>query len=235
MKTFVICDDEALIRDELEKELQGYAEEEHLEFSIVKVDSAEALMGLQMHYDVLFLDIHLPGMNGYEVAKSLQRKGINPSIIIITTEKDDFQEAFKIQAKRYLLKPFQKEELYEALKEVLPEEEPCIQIALSGISVVVPVDVIMYLEAKKTFVKVVLNTGNWGTINQSLKKLEGSINRNNFVCPRKGFMVNKRYMDALEGDSLKMNNGFIIKVSARNYRSIKKYYMQECLRRGLEG
>src|SRR4051794_32386384 len=69
-------------------------------------DGASAVQAVRRHKpDVLFLDVQMPGINGFEVLEAL--KGNRTAVVIFVTAYDEFAlQAFEAQALDYLLKPF---------------------------------------------------------------------------------------------------------------------------------
>ena len=69
-------------------------------------------------YDIVILDVMLPGMNGYEIAKRARQKGIRTSILMLTAkaELDDKVTGFDSGADDYLTKPFMTKELLARLR-----------------------------------------------------------------------------------------------------------------------
>ena len=106
----IIVDDEAPARERLRRFLG-----EFLEVEIV----AEAHHGLQAvevieveKPDLVFLDIQMPGLDGFGVIEALQRP---PAIIFVTAYDEYAIQAFEVNALDYLLKPFSKERLKTSL------------------------------------------------------------------------------------------------------------------------
>lgn len=69
-------------------------------------------------YDIIILDIMLPGMNGYEITKYIRKKGIQTPIMMLTakTEVDDMVRGLDSGADDYLTKPFMTKELLARLR-----------------------------------------------------------------------------------------------------------------------
>ena len=69
-------------------------------------------------YDIIILDVMLPGMNGFEIAKRARQKGIRTPILMLTakSELDDKVEGLDSGADDYLTKPFQTKELLARLR-----------------------------------------------------------------------------------------------------------------------
>jgi len=70
----------------------------------------------QHHPEIMLLDIQLPGLNGFEVLSSLRDDPTPPAVILLTAHGDHALRAFDAQVVDYLLKPFTRERLLEALE-----------------------------------------------------------------------------------------------------------------------
>ncbi len=81
----------------------------------------------QHHPEIMLLDIQLPGLNGFEVLSSLRDDPTPPAVILLTAHGDHALRAFDAQVVDYLLKPFTRERLLEALERArahcAPEDE----------------------------------------------------------------------------------------------------------------
>lgn len=109
----LIVDDELLSRRKIRAFLQ-----EHTEFQIVGecADGEEAVAAISTQRpDLLFLDVQMPGRNGFEVLDCLTGK-TPPEVIFVTAFDKYAVRAFEVRALDYLLKPFNKARFAEALK-----------------------------------------------------------------------------------------------------------------------
>lgn len=113
MLKVLVVDDEPLARARLLRFLERIDQ-----VGLVQTASNgdEALAKLaQQSYDVVLLDIRMPGLSGLEVAEQIKAL-MQPSAIIFCTAYDDFAlEAFKVNAQAYLLKPIKEDALVDAL------------------------------------------------------------------------------------------------------------------------
>jgi len=108
----LIADDEPLARRRLRRLL---AEEPGIEVIGECSSAAEARALLESENpDVLFLDVHMPGEDGLELARTLPREG-RPAVIFVTAFDQYAVQAFEVHALDYLLKPTSTERLREAL------------------------------------------------------------------------------------------------------------------------
>jgi two-component system LytT family response regulator len=108
----IIVDDEPLGRSRIAALLE---DEEDIEVVAQCGDGVEALRVIgQSSPDLLFLDVQIPELTGFELLESLDR--IEPPVVIFVTAHDEFAlRAFDVHALDYLLKPFDDERFYQAL------------------------------------------------------------------------------------------------------------------------
>lgn len=112
IKTMII-DDEPHSRDELSHLLS-----EHKDIEVIDrcTDAQSGLVSIMnKEPDLVFLDIDMPKINGLELASSLNKLKKKPKVIFATAHEQYAAKAFRVQAFDYLLKPFDEEELREAL------------------------------------------------------------------------------------------------------------------------
>lgn len=81
---------------------------------------AEAVRLIAQHpVDAVFLDIHMPGLSGLELARALGRFEKRPAVVFVTADEDSALEAFELAAVDYLLKPVRTERLERSVTRVL--------------------------------------------------------------------------------------------------------------------
>jgi two-component system LytT family response regulator len=109
----VVVDDEILARTRLQNFL---AEEPDLEIIGECADGRAAVdFILKHHPDLVFLDVKMPQFSGFDVLRALPPEG-RPAIIFVTAHDRYAVEAFETQAMDYLLKPFNRSRLQEAVR-----------------------------------------------------------------------------------------------------------------------
>jgi two-component system, LytTR family, response regulator len=122
----VVVDDEQLAREELCFQLEQLGTEEVVAQA---GNGLEAIAAVERHEpDLVFLDIHMPGLTGFEVARRLlQRDDESPALIFVTAFDQHAIEAFEVNAVDYLLKPVDASRLEQALQRArrrLSSERP---------------------------------------------------------------------------------------------------------------
>jgi two-component system LytT family response regulator len=114
----VIADDEASARSRLRRQLSSCDDLEivgEAEDGLSAVDQVVALKPA-----VLFLDIQMPGLNGFEVLRALPPETPRPLVIFITGFDQHALAAFDADAVAYLLKPIQEERLLQVVNRIRP-------------------------------------------------------------------------------------------------------------------
>ena len=116
MLNVMIVDDEPPARARLGQVLRDCSEQVSLQL----VGEAEGgISGLEeadrLHPDVILLDVHMPDMNGIEVARHLAQRDNPPAVIFVTAYDEHALDAFEVQALDYLMKPVRAERLVAAL------------------------------------------------------------------------------------------------------------------------
>ena len=111
----VVVDDEELAREELCFQLEQLGTEEVVAQA---GNGLEAIAAVERHEpDLVFLDIQMPGLTGFEVARRLlQRDDESPALIFVTAFDQHAIEAFEVNAVDYLLKPVDASRLEQALQ-----------------------------------------------------------------------------------------------------------------------
>lgn len=121
MLRVLAVDDEAPLLEELLHMLRA-------DSRIAQADGAEGAMeALRLidqvakeggHLDAVFLDIHMPGLDGLELARLLTRFSTPPLVVFVTAYEDFAVEAFELKAVDYVLKPIRSARLAEAVRRV---------------------------------------------------------------------------------------------------------------------
>lgn len=118
----LIVDDEALARSRLRRLL---VEMTPAPTAVHEAANApEALQALAsaaavgQAFDVLLLDIHMPGLSGMELARQLQQQPLAPAVVFVTAHPEHALSAFEVNAADYLTKPVRRERLAAALHKV---------------------------------------------------------------------------------------------------------------------
>jgi DNA-binding LytR/AlgR family response regulator len=109
----LLVDDEAPARSELR-----YLLNEHGDVEVVgeAASAGEALeLARSVHYDVVFLDVEMPGLTGIQAAPLVRERRDPPAVVFVTAHAEYAVDAFAVEAFDYLLKPVEPERLARVL------------------------------------------------------------------------------------------------------------------------
>lgn len=116
----LICDDDALMIEQLQKNIKFFFENNRLKCpEIACFSDGASLISDTGEKDILFLDIEMPGMNGIYVGNELKKRNHNIIIFIVTSYLEYLDEAMRFHVFRYLSKPLDKQRFYRNLKDAL--------------------------------------------------------------------------------------------------------------------
>ncbi|MEV5315299.1 LytTR family DNA-binding domain-containing protein [Streptomyces sp. NPDC052610] len=192
--------------------------------------------------DVVFLDIHMPGLDGLDLARLLTGFAHPPLVVFVTAHEDFAVQAFDLKAVDYVLKPVRKERLAEAVRRAaeqrgsaaprIPVHEPDpdhIPVELGGVTRFVAVGDITHVEAQGDYAR--LHTGQGGShlIRVPLSTLEERWRARGFV------RIHRRHLVALHHiGELRLDAGTVsvlvgseeLQVSRRHARELRDLLMR---------
>jgi DNA-binding LytR/AlgR family response regulator len=114
--TVLVVDDEIIMCAALRHHLEQFP---HIEVVGECHDGPAALLAVeQLRPDLIFLDIRMPGLNGLEVAATLDQLDSSPQIVFVTAHDDYALKAFEVGALDYVLKPFDSSDIIRVLRKI---------------------------------------------------------------------------------------------------------------------
>ena len=214
MFLIAICEDETYLLEELRKKAEAYLKTRHYPAEIRTFTSGEDLLKEQRPFDLILLDLVLPGINGLETAKRLSSKS---RIIFITSYREYAVDAFEVEAVHYLLKPVTDERLYQAMDRALnrskQEDDRTLALIKSGSTHILPIRDILYCEVFDHRVCIHTAQGNY-EYSGTLDMLEGKLDGRFFRCHR-SYLINMSHVVGQEKGTALVSNGNRVLISRR--------------------
>lgn len=190
-----ICDDDKGFRENLERHLKNYFNERSIPLNILQFSCGEDLLKNELLFDLVFLDVEMGRLNGIDTGKLLKQKNPHNIIFVITSYVGYLDDAFKINAFRFLSKPLDIVRLYKALDdaaELIKNDIIVFYDTESGINLRIYTKDIIYIEIKKKKTKVVTVNGIYYS-NDKISVWKNKLNGIAFVCPHSSFIANLDY------------------------------------------
>jgi two-component system LytT family response regulator len=241
IKTLLI-DDEPLARSIVKEYLQAWPE-----FSIIQEcgDGFEGIKAITQHTpDLLFLDIQMPKINGFEMLELIE----NPPAIIFTTAFEEYAiKAFETHAVDYLLKPFSQDRFNKAIQKWLttrsqattaPDTQPLLDtiaqstgqpnrvVVKEGSKIkIIPVPHIQYVEGADDYVKIHTQEGVF-LKNKTMQHFEQLLEQQNFVRIHRSYLINVQLITRIDpyekdGHLVILQTGMRLPVSKSGYAKLK--------------
>lgn len=209
----LIADDEPLARRGIEQLLA-----KHTDCRIVAWcrNGPETVRALNTGgVDVAFLDINMPGLNGFDVLKVVDAK---PFIVFVTAYDEYAVRAFEERALDYLLKPAQQARFDDALQRVRERLrtriQPVLTVTTNTGELVLDVGEVDWIEAAD-YCAAVHAAGRRHLIRESLNSLEMRLDAGRFVRVHRGAIVRVDHIRELRGDVIVLRDGTSVPVSRR--------------------
>ncbi|MCD5001993.1 LytTR family transcriptional regulator DNA-binding domain-containing protein [Enterococcus saccharolyticus] len=200
----LIVDDEPLAREEL-----SYLVMQHPKItSTAEAESVEEAMEEMMDQkpDIVFLDIHLTDESGFDLAEKFTHLKKAPYLIFATAYDAYALKAFQVNAKDYLLKPFEEQKIHQALDKALKEiaqQQPTVQtfeaIPIQGedrIYLVAPEEIyLVSVEERQLNIETKEQTYQ---MTGSLNKIEQKLPTELFLKTHRSFILNRTKIQEIQ-------------------------------------
>ncbi|HXE31139.1 MAG TPA: response regulator [Terriglobales bacterium] len=214
-----IVDDEPLARQILREMLAAPPLAASVEVVAECANGLEAVKAAQeLKPDVIFLDIQMPKLDGFEVLELLRddrEQGRDPgaAVVFVTAHDAYALRAFEVHAVDYLLKPFTAERLETALRHALERRAPLPATALAAAAhpgylqrvvvrngpkvTIIPVSKLDYAEAQDDYVALA-TAGKKHLKQQTIASLEAALDPKEFVRIHRSYLVRVERVERLE-------------------------------------
>ena len=232
----IIIDDERPARAELKKLLQAFPEIEVLDEA---QNSKEAMEKIHQHNpDLIFLDIQMPGKNGFDLLSEL----VSAPKVIFTTAYDEYAlKAFEVNALDYLLKPIDSKRLAESIQKLSLQVSPAAP-QKDNKTVLTENEQFFVKDGDKCWfvkladVRLFESAGNYAKVYfdnykplilKSLNALEERLDEHHFFRVNRKHIVNLKWIARIEpyfngGLLLELKNGEKVEVSRRQSAKFKE-------------
>lgn len=226
--TAAICDDNETQLSNLRKLLNQWSETKDFVLNIDEYISAESFLFSypDKPCDLLLLDIEMKEINGMELARKLRSSGDMLPIIFITGYSEYMNEGYEVEALHYLLKPVDKEKLFNVLDRYVKHRSMKKEILLQcqDETLHVSADEILYIEAQGKKTDLHLTDGRQLSCVLGINALKASLPEDFTLCHR-SFIVNIRYIKSIGKEELTLDSGYKLPVSRRLYREVNERFI----------
>ena len=177
-------------------------------------------------YDVLFLDIEMPAMDGITLAKKLRERSDSIYIVFLTGHVEYALEGYEVNALRYLTKPVQEEKLREVLRFVMDQNTSKKQLMIKedGEELLLNIADIVYFEAQNQYVMIYTTDGEH-LVRYNIGDFEEQLKADGFFRVHRGYLISLAKVKKLVKSEVLMDGGngeVSVPVSRSNVKPLKE-------------
>lgn len=211
MIKIAVCDDDKIVCEKLYTIIKAWFHNAERTVYLVKFENGVELTKSPICFDIIFLDIEMPGLNGIETAKKLRDWDVNSKIIYVTNYDYYIKSSYKVRIFDYINKPICEKEICDVLVDAIrylenaSKKQQYVFTTDKG-TVTLDLDAIFYFEYLSR--KAIINTSQGKyTASYTLKELLEKLERYDFNSPHKSFIVNLLHVKVIKGFDIFMENG----------------------------
>lgn len=233
-----ICDDEKAMLDQLKERILTEYKRQNFDISVEIFISGEELLKAHKDnaFDVVFLDIDMPQINGFDIAESING-GESTLIVFVTTHDELVYSSIKFRPFRFIRKTHLESELPEALNAVNAEiskrnAERKFPFRTKNGEVFLDIGNIEYIEIYGHTLRVSVLGGETIECYGSLSALEEQLAAFDFVRVHKSYLVNLKYIYSIEKTQVILDDKTAIPLSRYKAADVKtkfKNYLRSAL------
>lgn len=234
MLRIAVCDDEPVYLNKITGLLRELLRNHGISF--YKIDTY--LSGknfiqsdIPFAYDVIFLDINMPEMDGLEVARRIRQRSQDILLVFVTTFIDYAMDGYRMNAIRYLLK--------DMLEESLPE---CVEAIVHKLSLQacerqynfmegekkIAVDSIMYVESRmhKLLFYIMEQKPTQYSLYGKLDDMEAEFLNAGFLRIHKSYLINIKYIESISNYKVYLKNNMMLPIPREKFQQVRERYYE---------
>lgn len=234
------CDDDISVLSELSKLLDQYRVERNLELSCAAFHSPLELLSEIEHgtrYDILLLDVVMPGETGIDAAAEIRRYDTNVKIIFLTSSSEYAVQSYTVGAYFYQLKPIWKDSFFHLMDSAVSvcEKERSDSLILQCKTGVTRLE-LKRLEYCEVIHRTLFFHLSSGRVLESIGSLDDLCHRlapyDNFLRPHRSYLINLDYIQTLSAKAITMSCLTEIPLPRGKYQEVKDRYLEYAFQNG---
>ena len=178
-------------------------------------------------FDLYILDIDMPDINGFELAKTIYEKSPRAVIVFCTMHDNLVFDSFKLNAFYFVRKQYLEDDLSYTLKKLVSRyrmTDAYIAKTKDGIERI-PLSDIVYFEVAHNDLYIHMNDSTERKERKTLNNVSQELSTSGFVLVSKSFLVNLKYVSKINDRQLLLYNGQIIPISKSQTDKVKQKFM----------
>ncbi len=222
-----ICDDEAQCRQQAVQAINACTKSLDILTDLFENGNNLLQSFQKTPYDLVFLDIEMPEIDGIRLARKLRDLSRDVPIVFLTSHIEYALEGYEVNALRYLTKPIQVEKLQELLGYVMErmQAQRTLWLKTDMGEVRVRIKDILYMEAQNQNI-VIRTADSEYTVRYNLGEYEKELSQDGFFRIHRGYLVSLRHVKSLGKHEVTLCENTILPVSRTKEKSLKEAIFQ---------
>ncbi len=220
MYQVMMVEDDARAADDLSALIARYGAEQHIEFKVMRSENAVPLIKSHRTYDLVFMDIDLPGINGMEAAELLRTYDPTVPLIFVTNLAQYAVRGYQVDALDFIVKPVSyyhfSMRMDKAMRAIARNRREHVTVSTRSGLRVVPCAEIVYVETQAHDLVYHLAGGADEEplrVRGSLSALEGELAGGPFVRISSGCLANMDHVRSMQAGEVRMDDGSVLYAS----------------------
>ena len=225
-----ICEDELSTQKTLSCLVKQYFINRHLSYDIKCYTYGVVLLADYKdgfyNPDILLINVHLPKSNGINICKELRELKYEGIILFVTGDYTHAIHGYEVDARAYLLKPFNKDKIYSTFDRILANSNMRAYYVIKTHHriVKIPKSQIVYIESIKNQCVVHCKDNIDYSIYKKLSDVEKELDDNHFLRCHQSYLINMDYVEQAS-DDFALSTGDIIPIRKHELKAIKDKYI----------
>lgn len=224
-----LIDDDRLFHQDFKKAVAEYIDVGKIDCYFSAKQFISDIKHRELKYNVIFLDIDMPEMDGISLSKYLQKKElITPIIVFVTNKINLVYNAFGINVLAFIYKP----ELTNRIRDVLESADEILasnsflSVPTSSGKQTIAIKDIMYIEYIDRKTVIVTKYTRIITNVTTLEEIKGRIDSRLFCYANRSVIVNISHASLIAKNNLIMNNDAVIEISRARKKEVENLYIK---------
>ena len=206
MFRIAVVEDDAEYIERITRYIEQFALENNLDIQTTAFrDGMEIVMNYRHGWDIIFLDIEMPNLDGFSAAKEIRARDSTVLMIFITNMARYAIRGYEVEALDFVLKPVSYEQFYMKMQKAVAaaktRERKHIMLSVKGGEIWVSIDEILYVEVMNHHLQIVTVHGSH-TVFESLNRFEKQLPEGCFARCSQSYLVNLRQVRKITATSV---------------------------------
>ena len=227
IKIAIIDDDKSFI-NLLRKKVEDYCEESKLPCQIAAFSNPQLFyyeLAEEEHYDICFMDIEMPGINGIQLAERLREYDKNTFLVFVTSYFEFAAHGYSLKAFDFIQKSLLDEKLSLVLNGIVLEIKRtenrfyCIETDMRLQRIEYREIIYLYKSNKNT---VIVSMEDEIQVRKPLQTVFRELKSDEFIWVERGYIINLEHIMGMNGRDIRLRDGTVIRAGKARARSIKE-------------